>query len=123
MACVPADARGESGDPLLGNLFEGVQMTEEIMLKVFSQHGITQVGGHIVQAFPFSLRSPDGCVCVSVSQFGKPGDEFDPNVHNALFQRPDPELGPGVVAEVLKVGFMYHDMVLRPAEVGTTPDE
>ena len=57
MACVPADARGESGDPLLRNLFEGVQMTEEIMLKVFSQHGITQVGGHIVQAFPFSLRS------------------------------------------------------------------
>ena len=56
-------------------------------------------------------------------QFGAVGDEFDPHVHNALFQMPHDTLEPGCVAEVLKTGFMYHDMVLRPAEVGTVKGE
>ena len=42
MECAPQEARtGE--DNLLVTLFEGVQMTETIMLKVFAKHGIERV--------------------------------------------------------------------------------
>ena len=56
-----------------------------------------------------------------VTQFGEAGDDFDPHVHDALFQVPNSDLGPGKVAQVLKTGYMFHEMVLRPAQVGTTP--
>lgn len=48
------------------------------------------------------------------------GAKFDPNFHNALFQVEDPSREPGCVAQVMKEGYMLHERVLRPAQVGTT---
>ncbi|KAL0353682.1 UNVERIFIED_CONTAM: GrpE protein2, mitochondrial [Sesamum angustifolium] len=50
--------------------------------------------------------------------------EFDPNRHNAVFQVPDTSRPADHVAVVLKlsdeVGYMLHERVIRPAEVGVT---
>ncbi|KAL0320835.1 UNVERIFIED_CONTAM: GrpE protein2, mitochondrial [Sesamum radiatum] len=47
-------------------------------------------------------------------------EEFDPNRHNAVFQVPDASKPADRVAVVLKAGYMLHDRVIRPAEVGVT---
>ena len=63
------------------------------------------------------------------------GDAFDPNLHNAMFELPDPSKEPGSVAHIVKVrlllqccscvvhahpqtGYVLHGRVVRPASVG-----
>ncbi|EPS72920.1 hypothetical protein M569_01841 [Genlisea aurea] len=78
----------------LKTLLEGVEMTEKQLIEVFKKHGLEKY---------------------------EPGDEeFDPNRHNAVFQVPDPSKPEGRVAVVLKAGYVLHDRVIRPAEVGVT---
>ena len=43
--------------------------------------------------------------------------EFDPNVHEAVGQLPRDGVEHGIVIEVVAEGFMFGDMVLRPARV------
>jgi len=43
--------------------------------------------------------------------------EFDPNVHEAISQMPREGVEPGHVIEVVREGYMFGDMVLRPARV------
>ncbi len=83
---------------LVAQLHDGVSATERELLKLFEQQGI--------------------------HKFGAPGDKFDPNKHDAMFQVP-PGAGaePGTVAQVLKKGFTFKDRVLRPAQVGAVSDE
>ncbi|TVT98304.1 hypothetical protein EJB05_56397 [Eragrostis curvula] len=80
--------------PLLKTLLEGVDMTEKQLAEVFKKFG--------------------------VEKFDPLNEKFDPNRHCAIFQIPDPSKPPGTVASVVKVGYMLHDRVLRPAEVGVT---
>lgn len=49
--------------------------------------------------------------------FGKLGDEFDPRLHEALMQVPDPQAETMRVHEVMQVGYRINDQVLRPARV------
>ena len=46
------------------------------------------------------------------------GEKFDPNLHNALFEVPDPAQEPGTIAHVQNYGYSLHDRVIRPADVG-----
>ncbi|KAK4750616.1 hypothetical protein SAY87_004098 [Trapa incisa] len=81
--------------PLLKTLLEGVEMTEKQLIQAFKKFGIEKYD---------------------------PTDEpFDPHRHNAVFQIPDSSKPPGTVAVVLKAGYMLHERVIRPAEVGVTP--
>mmetsp|Transcript_17041 Transcript_17041/g.44225 ORF Transcript_17041/g.44225 Transcript_17041/m.44225 type:complete len:290 (-) Transcript_17041:154-1023(-) len=77
---------------MLRSMLEGVQMTEKVLLQVFAQNGIEKV-------------SPLG-------------DTFDPNLHQALFEMPDPEREPGTIGAVTKAGYVLHGRVVRPADVG-----
>ena len=52
-------------------------------------------------------------------QFGSIGDKFDPHIHEALFEFPDPSKEPGTIGEIVKVGYMFKDRVLRRAQAGT----
>lgn len=79
---------------LLKTLLEGVEMTEKQLGEVFKKFG--------------------------VEKFDPLNEKFDPNRHYAIFQIPDPSKPSGTVAAVVKVGYMLHDRVLRPAEVGVT---
>ena len=45
------------------------------------------------------------------------GQEFDPNLHNAVMHIEDESLGDNVVAEELQKGYMYHDSVVRHSMV------
>jgi len=54
---------------------------------------------------------------VGLSSFGAIGDEFDPELHDALMQIPSPEVEEGHLAQVIQLGFRLGDKVLRPARV------
>jgi len=88
-----AEAVEQTNDPKFKSLYEGVLMTEKVLLKVFNS--------------------------VGVSKFESLGKTFDPNIHDGLFQYPDPSKEPGTVGQVMKEGYMIHERVLRPANVGT----
>ncbi|MED6219263.1 hypothetical protein PIB30_034177 [Stylosanthes scabra] len=79
---------------LLKTLLEGVEMTEKQLVEVFKKFG--------------------------VEKFDPTNEAFDPHMHNAIFQMPDASKPPGTVGVVLKAGYMLHERVLRPAEVGVT---
>ncbi|WOG99673.1 hypothetical protein DCAR_0519027 [Daucus carota subsp. sativus] len=80
--------------PLLKTLLEGVEMTEKQLTEVLRKFG--------------------------VEKYDPMNEQFDPHRHNAVFQVPDPTKDPDTVAVVLKSGYMLHDRILRPAEVGVT---
>ncbi|MPN45732.1 Protein GrpE [bioreactor metagenome] len=52
-----------------------------------------------------------------LESFGAPGDEFDPRLHEALMQVPDPNVTEMGVREVMQNGFRINDQVVRPARV------
>jgi molecular chaperone GrpE len=83
------DAARKSGDS--GPLTQGVAMVESQFLELLKRNGI-----------------------VSIEAEGKP---FDPNLHQAVMQKPSDEVEPNSVLQVLEHGFMNHDRVLRPSKV------
>ncbi len=90
---VPEDLRHDhENHPVLANLYEGITMTDDGLAKAFAKNGL--------------------------KKFGAKGEKFDPNLHEALFEYPDPEGEPGNIGQVMKVGFMLNERVVRPAEVG-----
>ena len=52
-----------------------------------------------------------------VESFGEPGDEFDPNIHNAVMSVEDENFGENTVAEVFSKGYRLGDKVIREAVV------
>jgi molecular chaperone GrpE len=52
------------------------------------------------------------------------GDEFDPNMHQAVMQQPTRDIAPNGIVSVLQAGYKMGDIVLRPAKVSVaTSDE
>jgi len=49
--------------------------------------------------------------------FGEPGESFDPAHHEALFQKPNPEVTAPTVADVIERGYRIGDVTLRAAKV------
>jgi molecular chaperone GrpE len=49
--------------------------------------------------------------------FGAKGDAFDPEIHDALVQNPNPEVKTAEVADVIEPGYKIQDRLLRPAKV------
>ncbi|MEM8632911.1 MAG: nucleotide exchange factor GrpE [Pseudomonadota bacterium] len=76
-------------------LFEGVELTLRELTNVFSKHGIEQIAPEV-------------------------GDKFDPQLHQAMFEAPVPGTKAGEIIQVATVGFMLHDRLLRPAQVGVS---
>jgi molecular chaperone GrpE len=76
-------------------LIEGVELTQRELVNVFKKHGIV-------------LISP------------QPGDGFDPQEHQAMFEAPVPGTKAGSILQVMADGFMLHDRLLRPAQVGVS---
>jgi len=48
------------------------------------------------------------------------GDKFDPKHHEAMFEAPVPGTVAGEIIQVAAEGFMLHDRLLRPAQVGVS---
>ena len=55
---------------------------------------------------------------LKVESFGEVGDEFDPNMHNAVMHIEDENLGESVISQVFSKGYRFTDeKVIRPAMV------
>ena len=80
-----------SDEPGIKSLIDGVELTERELLKVLEKHG--------------------------VRRFEPKGEKFDPNVHQAMFEVPDPAAPAGTVVQVIQPGYMIGDRMLRPALV------
>jgi len=78
-----------------GPFFEGVELTLRELVNVFAKHGMERVEPQI-------------------------GDKFDPQLHQAMFEAPVPNTKQGEIIQVMASGFMLHDRLLRPAQVGVS---
>lgn len=52
-----------------------------------------------------------------VESFGEAGENFDPNLHNAVMHIEDEQLGENVISQVFSKGYKIGDKVIRPATV------
>jgi molecular chaperone GrpE len=83
----------EAANPGVKALLDGVELTERELHKVLDKHGVKK----------FEPQK---------------GDRFDPNLHQAMYEVPDPAQPAGTVAQVLQPGYMIGERMLRPAAVG-----
>jgi len=84
-------------DPQVKNLVDGIQATERELLKSFENNGIRPI-------------DPSGEI-------------FNPNYHEVMFEAPGTGQKPGTVVEVMELGYVLHDRLIRPARVGVAKDE
>ena len=56
---------------------------------------------------------------MGVEEFGKPGETFDPNLHNAVFHIDDESYGEGEIVEVFQKGYKKGKHIIRFAMVKT----
>ncbi|MBR2715899.1 MAG: nucleotide exchange factor GrpE [Ruminococcus sp.] len=54
---------------------------------------------------------------LSVTPFGAIGDDFDPNIHNAISKIEDENLGENKIAQVYQTGYKLNDRIIRHAMV------
>ena len=76
-------------------VIEGIELTMRELLNVFKKHGLEIIVPEV-------------------------GDKFDPNQHEAMFEAPVPGTKAGDIIQVSAEGFMLHDRLLRPAQVGVS---
>lgn len=88
-------ASREEGETASDALMEGVELTLKELLNVFHRHSIEAVSPQV-------------------------GDTFDPNLHEAMFEAPVPNTTAGEIIQVSQDGFLLHDRLLRPAQVGVS---
>lgn len=84
------DLRGQAA-----GLIEGVELTMRELRNIFEKHGIRVLAPAV-------------------------GDVFDPQIHEAMFEAPVPGTKAGQIIQVMAEGFMLHDRLLRPAQVGVS---
>ena len=89
------EAANKEENEVAAAVIEGVELTLRELLNVFSKHGIT-------------LVKPDV------------GEKFDPQIHQAMFEAPVPNTVAGDIIQVMAEGFLLHDRLLRPAQVGVS---
>ncbi len=59
----------------------------------------------------------DLSVKLGLVEIGAVGEQFDPNLHEAVMHIEDENLGENVIAQVLQKGYKFGDTVVRPAMV------
>jgi molecular chaperone GrpE len=88
---VPDDAR-ETAEGPFKSLIEGIDLTERDLLNTLERHGVKRLDPQ--------------------------GQKFDPHLHQAMFEVPNPDVPNGTVVQVVQSGYVIGDRVLRPALVG-----
>ncbi len=88
---IPADLKT---DQRVKPLIDGIEATEQNLLKSFERNGIRKI---------------------------EPTDEtFNPNFHEVMFEAIVPGKPAGQIIQVIEVGYMLNDRLLRPARVGVS---
>ena len=78
------------------------------------QHGDLQEGTPMA-AIAQKLRSAGEKL--GLVAFGEKGEKFDPELHDALVQTPNPEVSEATIADVVEKGYRIGERMLRPAKV------
>ena len=60
---------------------------------------------------------PDVFAKMKITVFGKAGEQFDPNIHNAVMHIEDESYGENEIVDVFQQGYMLGDRVIRYAMV------
>lgn len=60
---------------------------------------------------------------IGVEQYGEVGDEFDPNLHEALMQQPSGEVETPTLFLVMQPGYRIGERIIRAARVGVQQPE
>jgi molecular chaperone GrpE len=60
---------------------------------------------------------------LGLEKFGKPGDEFDPNLHEALMHSHSPDVTTTTCQNIVHAGYRIRDRVVRPARVTVVDPE
>lgn len=61
---------------------------------------------------------------LGVETYGEKGEPFDPSIHEAVAQLPNPEVAERTIADVIEVGYRIGEREIRPAKVAVfTPAE
>lgn len=89
------DAAGDETREVAKGLIEGIELTMRELISVLGKHGVEPVVPEI-------------------------GDRFDPQLHQAMFEAPVPGTKAGDIIQVMTEGFMLHERLLRPAQVGVS---
>lgn len=89
------DSVGEEQRAAAQAVMEGVELTLRELVNVLTRHGVVPI----------------------VPQAGEP---FDPRHHQAMFEAPLPGTKAGDIIQVMTEGFLLHDRLLRPAQVGVS---
>ena len=76
-------------------LFEGVELTLKSLMDTFEKHGLEIIKPEV-------------------------GDKFDPQNHQAMFEAPVPGTKKDEIIQVAADGFILHDRLIRPAQVGVS---
>ena len=76
-------------------MFEGIELTLRELVNVFGKHGIEAISPEV-------------------------GEKFDPQMHQAMFEAPVPGTKAGDIIQLMAHGFILHDRLLRPAQVGVS---
>ena len=84
-------AASASGEEALDNIIKGIQLVFDHMLDALKAHGVKRIDA-----------------------LGQP---FDPNLHEAMMQRSEPDADDNIVLEVYQAGYMLGEQVLRPSKV------
>ena len=85
------DAQRETSKALI----DGIELTRRELLSVFKTHKIDEVSPAV-------------------------GDKFNPQIHEAMFEAPVPDIKAGHIIQVVSHGFMIGDRLLRAAQVGVS---
>ena len=89
------DAANDDTRSQAAALIDGVELTLRELTNVLTKHGVAPIDPAI-------------------------GDRFDPQQHQAMFEAPLPGTKAGQIIQVMTVGFLLHDRLLRPAQVGVS---
>ena len=58
-----------------------------------------------------------------LEKFGSEGDEFDPQIHEALMHETSADVAVATATKILQPGYKYKERILRPARVAVTEPE
>lgn len=89
-----ADREGLSDNMI--NLLEGVGATQRDLMAALQRNGLKPI-------------TPEG-------------EKFDPNFHEAIYEAPGTGRDSGTIIEVVEIGYMIGERLLRPAKVGVAKD-
>lgn len=84
-------AASASGEEALDNIIKGIQLVFDHMLDALKAHGVKRIDA-----------------------LGQP---FDPNLHEAMMRRSEPDKEDNIVLEVYQAGYLMGEQVLRPSKV------